>query len=417
MNRKTQLRTLFLHLTTVGLAAVAAGCALSPSDFETNVCADNPLTGVTPAKAVDYMELRTTYKPSYVGIACGGAKDKAVCQAALSKLIRNDVPSFDQAGPRYLVYTRGDEVGSVASAGELRSFLAPFENAADGALLLSGFTEHRFSCDGSNARASGDGFEFLTRTGGTCGEGTLNANAVYIDPRGNLSVRQTAILAYGDSDCIVGRRPEGFAVNPAFVDSTPIGGYLAMAAELEAASVPAFRRLARELRAHGAPEALVARARAAAEDEVKHARSMRRLAKRFGGTPRAPKVGKLATRSLVDIAIENAREGCVRETFGALVATYQAHHSTDAEVRAELRVIARDETEHAALAWDIADWIASRLTKEERDAVGHAQALAEDDLRADLSRETFSSSVLGLPSSGTSLGLLREMTENLQLAA
>ena len=52
-------------------------------------------------------------------------------------------------------------------------------------------------------------------------------------------------------------------------------------------------------------------------------------------------------RELEAIAIENAVEGCVRESFGALLATWQAKTAGDARVRAAMKRIARDETRHA----------------------------------------------------------------------
>ena len=60
------------------------------------------------------------------------------------------------------------------------------------------------------------------------------------------------------------------------------------AAYLETASVFAFRRLARELLAHDAPSWLVAWADRAANEEVRHARVMARLCRRYGGTVTMP---------------------------------------------------------------------------------------------------------------------------------
>ncbi len=140
-----------------------------------------------------------------------------------------------------------------------------------------------------------------------------------------------------------------------------IGAYFAEMAELEAASVTAFRRLARELAWHGAPQSLRRAARRTARDEIAHTRITRTLARRFGGKPVTPRITAVATRSLEAIASENAVEGCVRETFGALLATHQARASADPEVRRALRRIARDEVRHAALAWKIADWAENQL--------------------------------------------------------
>jgi hypothetical protein len=56
-------------------------------------------------------------------------------------------------------------------------------------------------------------------------------------------------------------------------------------------------------------------------------------------------------RSLEELAVENAVEGCVRETYGALTAIWQARTAKDPSVAAAVRRIARDETRHAALSW------------------------------------------------------------------
>jgi hypothetical protein len=62
------------------------------------------------------------------------------------------------------------------------------------------------------------------------------------------------------------------------------------------------------------------------------------------------------------VAIENAIEGCVRETYGALMASFQTCHARDPEIVDAMRGIARDETRHAALAWAIAEWASSHLS-------------------------------------------------------
>ena len=63
------------------------------------------------------------------------------------------------------------------------------------------------------------------------------------------------------------------------------------------------------------------------------------------------------------IALENATEGCVRETYGALVAHRQANIATDRSIRCMMQTIATDETNHAGLAWDV-----KRVTPERADA-------------------------------------------------
>jgi hypothetical protein len=72
----------------------------------------------------------------------------------------------------------------------------------------------------------------------------------------------------------------------------------------------------------------------------------------------------VGNRALDVIAIENAVEGCVRETFGALVTSYQAAHACDPEIARLMASIARDETRHAALSWAVARWARRRLGPE-----------------------------------------------------
>src|SRR5260221_14585061 len=112
--------------------------------------------------------------------------------------------------------------------------------------------------------------------------------------------------------------------------------------------------------------------RRAARDELRHARAARAMGRRFGGTYAPPRATTQPHRSLVAIAIENAREGCVRETFGALTAAYQAAKARDPQVRATMGRIARDEIRHAALSWQLDHWLVSRLDRRGREEVASA---------------------------------------------
>ena len=110
---------------------------------------------------------------------------------------------------------------------------------------------------------------------------------------------------------------------------------------------------------------------------------------------------------ITHIALENTIEGCVREAFGALVATHQAQHATDPELRAMFAAIAKDETEHAALSLDLADWIEPQLSRVERKALADAriEAFAEIERSIDDPSEdeaTFG----GWPSRATARALL-----------
>ena len=193
--------------------------------------------------------------------------------------------------------------------------------------------------------------------------------------------------------CTGGRRPAGLMAAPSDerTDSQEnvVGAWFAAMAHLEAASIPAFERLARELGDHGAPAHLVAWARRAARDEKRHARSVAQMAKRFGATPPPVRIDPSHVserRTLAAIAVENEKEGCVGEAWGALVAEWQSHRSTDARLRAALEVIAEDEADHAELAFAVAAWIGEHLDSSERQLVVQARARALDDLRTQVSR-------------------------------
>jgi hypothetical protein len=79
---------------------------------------------------------------------------------------------------------------------------------------------------------------------------------------------------------------------------------------------------------------------------------------------------------MVAIAVENAVEGCVRETFGAVVAAWQAAHAGDPRIARTMARIAADETRHAALAWAIAGWMEPRLDARSRRVVLAARRAA-----------------------------------------
>ncbi len=169
-----------------------------------------------------------------------------------------------------------------------------------------------------------------------------------------------------------GRRPRGLDGAFCAPDAASLGAHFASVAHLEAASVVAFRHLALDLREHGAPRSLVRRAERAHDDEIRHARTMARLARREGAAPRRlPRLTR-RSRSLVEIAIENVVEGCVGETLGAAIAMHQARAASDPSLRRIMQGIARDELRHAALAWSVADWARTRLDHAERRSVDEA---------------------------------------------
>jgi hypothetical protein len=200
-----------------------------------------------------------------------------------------------------------------------------------------------------------EGIEVLTTTGDTCGPGTMRSEHILlIAPDGTATVRRSVVVELGDPNCVIGRLTSDVAP-PAWASHADLGSYFAEMAALEASAVVAFERLARELLWLGAPSELVARARSGRDDEARHVHQMAELAQVFGAeslgeerlTVAAAEMLELAAlppRSAFDIALENAREGCVRETYGALVATHQAQRATDTRVAETLKHIACDET-------------------------------------------------------------------------
>jgi hypothetical protein len=161
---------------------------------------------------------------------------------------------------------------------------------------------------------------------------------------------------------IAGRRPPNLmALRRRPAGACALARYFARVARFEAASVPAFEQLAEELRVLGAPRALRQAALRAAEDEVRHARDTAALAEHFGARPEPVRLSRCRLRGRAEVALDNALEGCVHETYAAYLATAQARLAKHALLRDPLRRIAQDETRHAALAWQIAAWIEPQL--------------------------------------------------------
>jgi hypothetical protein len=176
-----------------------------------------------------------------------------------------------------------------------------------------------------------------------------------------------------------GRRPAGWIATGA-AGASP-GAHLARCAELEEISVFAFLRLARELEELSAPPALVAAARVAAEDEVRHAAIMGGLARAHGAAPPPVDTPSAGARSIAAIAEENAAEGCVREAFGALCATWQAVHAADPVIATASSIIAPDERRHARLARAVDRFLTPRLGRADARRVADARRAALADLR------------------------------------
>ena len=213
-----------------------------------------------------------------------------------------------------------------------------------------------------------------------------------------------------------GRHPAGIVP----VDMSALkgaGGYLARMAHFEAASVSAFIHLAEELDDLGAPLNLIEEAKQAARDEVVHAHAVAALAKQRGALAPSPKLDPPPLRTLEEVAVENATEGCVREAFGALVGLYQSVHAKAPDVRATMKIVAKDEVAHAAFSFDLHRHFASRLEPEARARVDQQrdQALSELLHRAFTFEDAPWRDELGLPDADMLFDLARAFREELAL--
>jgi hypothetical protein len=134
-----------------------------------------------------------------------------------------------------------------------------------------------------------------------------------------------------------------------------------LAARFEHASIASFNKFSLELLALGAPAALVAASNLAALQEVEHARASFALASSYAGRGIGP--GPLAIDGLWQTQVEllsatlaAVREGCVEETLAAAEASFAERRATVPAVRWVLARVAREEREHAALAFRFVRW-------------------------------------------------------------
>jgi hypothetical protein len=198
----------------------------------------------------------------------------------------------------------------------------------------------------------------------------------------------------------------GFGLPPV---GRELGMHFARVACMEASSVEAFRILRDELVAHGAPRRLVRAASRAMRDEMRHVRQTSALARRFGEEPIAPVASPpRALRSLASMALDNAVEGTIRETYSALECAWQAEVAVDPVVRATMKRIARDELRHLALSWAVHAWVVTRLDGATRAHIEAARRAELAELRRELAADPHESLVVtgGLPRAFQSRALL-----------
>lgn len=378
---------------TLALSLLACGDTTAPKTaivFQKQQCVQgiwNPTTDLQVSPSTDYVAYFDSKDgpPLSSGTPCAMATAKDACLAmVIGAESRTDIECSPGGCPRFVVATRGNEVVTIRTAAELLSFLGTIETPKQAA-FLSHMSGYGIGCEDSKFGAVAvvpGGFQIqTTRTVSQCPIQTTDV-LLFVASTGKLQeLKESLQPATG---LCAGRRSDATAFAAPGNEPNDLRRFLTLSAELEAASVPAFGKLARELRALNAPETLIQDALTAARDEVRHARTMGAIAAKHGATIAATRTTKSSRQSLFELAIENAVEGCVRETFGALVAAYQAQTAADKEICAAMTTIADDETRHAALAWRISAWAETQLSETECAQIAAAQSFAVAALRAEL---------------------------------
>ena len=226
---------------------------------------------------------------------------------------------------------------------------------------------------------------------------------------------QPVIVAtcYGElrKQCIGGRRPAGLNQTFAGQDCSEEAKWWAQIHYMEKAAVLAFMQLAEELRDLGAPRELIDGCLQAAAEEIGHAQVTGKLAVDLGAQLWPVEPVEKVERSLFDLAMHNASEGCVRETYAGLEGLYQA-----TQVRQDwapmVHQIAYEECGHAELSWRIHAWACTQLSREQVAQIELVQreALAElYDAAMERDIDPFFAE-MGLPDGPTALWLLGEMS-------
>lgn len=376
---------------------VLAACAIEelPTRMDVTVrCAaldDNRYAGLTLATDVDgirFVSLEDSPRDlPPLGEPCRTATAPSACRASVAA--QTSTQGWQVLSPGgafearhvahdYAAVTRGDRVELITTVEELRRAIAPLDDLTE-ASHFAPIAGVNMSCDGApNARVEVEGVVFQRVYESCSGEKSEVLTRLRWD--GTTEVVLERKLREADNGCIEGRRPSGLvARTEPWLDSLP--AHFSEIAFMEAAAVLAFEELERDLRRVAAPEALLQRIARARRDEIEHAALATTLARRHGREPAHAKASPRSQKaSVLQLAIENATEGCVREAFGALVATHQAMHAADPEARAAFVRIAADETEHAELSFDLGAWLLAQLDADARTQVARAQEEAWDAL-------------------------------------
>ncbi|MBL8915273.1 MAG: hypothetical protein JNM17_31505 [Archangium sp.] len=147
------------------------------------------------------------------------------------------------------------------------------------------------------------------------------------------------------------------------------------AAQQEHASIASFSKFALELLAVGAPPSLLVSAHRAGLDEIEHARMSFKVASLCARQPLGPGPLPISPQSitqslgLLPSAVAATLDGCLNETIAALEAGAAADGTKHEALQLVLEEIARDEQNHAELAWEYVAWAIATGGRSVRDAV------------------------------------------------
>jgi hypothetical protein len=354
-----------------------------------------------------------------IGAPCAKAADGAKCADELACIVSDagmGSTSGGQVPAHYLfVFGKDGALTTVTTRPELLTWLGAID-VADKAIFLVAFDKgSRVTATGYRAAASG-GFDIQIRGGGACaGEPRFDA-IIHVSVDGVLTEIEKRVDTEPTPACAEGRRPAGLVGGPRGGIGAGVAEYLAEAAHLEAAAVVAFEQMATLLRAAGAPTRFVDAALDARADEIRHARSMGALARAYGAQPVEPTLNDPGELTLEALALDNAVEGCVRETYAALRAMWQAEHASDPRIRAALAVIAREESRHAELSWALDAWLHERLDATARARVADARRRALCELREELHGTPHHEvvRVAGMPTARVALALFDRLADQFE---
>ena len=425
---ESALRKLARLAVASSLGAVSS-CGDPFDDWTPVTCnqSSNLLGGASLAADVDYLGLFRDFNNIDVPRSGGGvhvltlgssgepcvmASDASACRGlVMNASVARDACRNDQICGQFAVVNRGDQVELIAERSDFLKTLGRVDTLMD-ALAISAWDGKVIRCGGGDKGTryiSENGMYSFATEWEDCGRQVQRDSW---DVTRDGATTETQVERISDSNCAVGRRPAGLlAVERRFEVGT-LAAFFAQAAHLEAASVYAFERLARELTSLNADASLIARAAKSARDEIRHAHAVAQLARRFGGEAYPVRLVKARPRSLFEVAHENAIEGCIHETYGALIAHHQAALAGDPLVARVMRVIAVDEARHAQLAWHIAAWAEPQLSAAQREELQQAQRAALAALALSqryLSLPPSAARIVGLPEPAVAQQLVRDL--------